>query len=143
MVYNDPLLSLINKIKEDSDVRNLLPSYNNIFNSYIPDSPIVPSIYVYRTKGEETPILTFDKIKNPTLLINGSTWKLSSLHNLSIEHSKELGCVACNSILPSIVEAGLFSLKYTYNGSYIDESFVYPFYRSDFVIKCLTQNGSV
>lgn len=138
MVYDDPLLSLVNKIKQDSDVRTLLPSYNNVFNSHIPTTADIPSIFVYKKEGEESPILTFNRISNPTLLTKDCSWNLSTLHDLSIEHSKNLGYAACNSVLPSIVEAGLYSLKYSYEGSYKDENFAYPVYRSDFIINCVT-----
>jgi len=143
VVYDDPLLSIINKIKADSDVRSLLPAYNNVFNSHISDTADIPSIFVYRDRYEESPILTFNKSLNPILLSKNSGWKLISLHDLSIEHSKNLGYAACNSVLPSIVEAGLYSLKYSYEGSSKDENFAYPVYRSDFTIYCITQRISI
>jgi len=138
--FNDPLLSIINKIKADSGVRSLLPSYNNVFDNFIADQPSVPGIYISETLEEFEPVMGFQQSKNNILTSDNSKWQLDSLHNLSIEHAYELGIVACKSLLPSIVDAGLFNLKYSLDATFKDENYGPSVYRAVFTITCKSRH---
>jgi len=138
--FNDPLLSIINKIKIDSTVQTLLPSYHNVFSGFMPDTPTTPGIYVSEIIEDFEPVMGFQQSKNRVLLSDNSKWQLDSLHNLSVEHAYDLGLVACRSLLPSIVDAGLFNIKYTFDDSFIDENYVPKVYRAVFTITCTSRH---
>lgn len=138
--YDDPLSSMVNKIKANSYVRTLLPSYNNVFDQFMPENPTVPGIYITQFMGDEEPILGFNTTTNPLLLSNNSKWQLDALHNLSLEHAKKLGYTACRSLLPSITTAGLFSLKYSLDAAFKDGNYGSDVYRATFTITCPSQH---
>ena len=133
--FIDPCKAMIEKMKANEYVRIKLPSYNNIFDGFMPDFPSVPGIYISPIMVKEKPILGFSE-NTKIVESNNLKWQLDALSNLSLEHARVLGLTACRSLLPSIISAGLFSLKYNLDYVVKDENYVPNVYRAVFTITC-------
>lgn len=122
MVFTDPTLAIVNKMRANSRLTALVPA-GRIHMAFPRDDPDKPGIYVTPGIQINQQILSSANQTNQVFMGPGQ-WQIDAFSALSSEDATKLGRIACESVMPSVIAGGIFSLNYSFEFVTFDTDFL-------------------
>ena len=132
VTFLEPTTEIIKKLRSDSILLARIPA-SNIHSSFPNDSIDIPSIYVTEGSSPMEQIVGSAN-RSSNIMVGKALWQIDAYSKKSTEESKLLGLIACEALLPSIINAGLFELNYSFER--VLKNKLYDCYEATYTLYC-------
>ena len=112
-VFVDPTVSIVNKMRASTRLTALIAA-SRIHVAFPKDDPDTPGIYVQQGFSPLRQIVSSANQTGERVLMGEGSWYVEGYSKVSMEQAESLARIACEVCLPSIPDAGLFSLDFQF-----------------------------